>query len=161
MYVKLIKTDGPWLPATIQHGDRQFCVMDEFTIDERFAPKPNEDFEVELSALVEKDTSWEEMFANNPYNTKGIEPLKGWSYRVFGQIVSINPVVVDCGILSIPDALHTNDSRVVGEYIAFTISRLVATQYLTKNTDKAGILVDEEENGTFKSFLKNLFKTEK
>ena len=133
MRVKLIKTEGPWLAATVQHGERQLCVMDEFTIDARFAPKPNEDFEVELSALTDERTSWEAMFAGNPNNTKDIEPVSGWSYRAFGQIVSIHPVVVDCGILSVPDVLHTNDSRVVGEYVAFTISRLDATLYSTND----------------------------
>ena len=127
MRVKLIKTEGPWLAATVQYGERQLCVMDEFTVDERFAPKPEEAFDVELSALIDEQPTWEEMFAGNPNKTKGIEHLSGWSYRAFGRIVSIHPVIVDCGILSVPDVLHTNDSRVVGEFIAFTISRLDAT----------------------------------
>ncbi len=103
--------------------------MDEFTIDERYAPELDEEFEIEISAQTEDESSWEAMFGGNPNKAKDIEPLKGWSYRAFGQIVSIHPVVVDCGILSVPDVLHTNDSRVVGEFIAFTISRLDATLY--------------------------------
>ena len=101
--------------------------MDEFTIDARFAPKPHEDFEVELCAFTDEQLSWEAMFAGNPNRTKGIEPLEGWTYRAFGEIVSIQPVIVDCGILSVPDVLRTNDPRVVGEFIAFTITRLDAT----------------------------------
>lgn len=127
MRVNLIKTQGPWLEAMVTHDNRQLCVMDEFSIDIRFAPKPGEDFEVELSALPEDGESWESMFAGNPNKTKNIEPLSGWSSRAFGQIVSIHPVVVDCGLMSIPDVLHTNDPSVIGEFISFTISRLDAT----------------------------------
>ena len=127
MRVKLIKTEGPWLEATVQHGEQQLRVMDEFTSDDRFAPMPGEEFEVELSALTDDQTSWDAMFAGNPNKMKGLEPLTGWSYLASGQIVSIHPVVVDCGILSVPDVFHSNDSRVVGEFISFTISRLDAT----------------------------------
>jgi hypothetical protein len=123
MRVKLIQTEGPWLAATVHHGERKLCVMDESTIDERYAPKPDEDFDVELSALTDEQSSWDAMFAGNPNKKKDLEPLSGWSYRAFGQSVSIHPVVVDCGILSVPDVLHTNDSLVVGEFIAFTISQ--------------------------------------
>ena len=126
MRVKLIQTEGPWLAATVQHNEQVLCVMDEFSIDIRSAPKSGEYFDVELSALVEEDTSWEAMFAGSPERKKALEPLSGWSYRAFGQILSISPVVVDCGLLSIPDVLHTHDARVIGEFIAFTISRLDA-----------------------------------
>jgi len=125
--VKLIETQGPWLPASIQHGNQLLCVMDEFSIDVRFAPNVGDHFDVELSAMVDDDSTWEEMFADNPDKKKCLMPIEGWSYRAFGQIVSIDPVVVDCGILSIPEVLHTNDSRVIGEFIAFTVSRLDAT----------------------------------
>ena len=125
--VKLITTEGPWLAAIVQHGERQFCVMDDFTIDERFAPQAGEEFDVELSALTDERMLWEAMFAGNPNKTKGLEPLRGWAYRAFGQIVGIRPVVVDCGIVAVPDVLHTNDSRVIGEFISFTISQLAAT----------------------------------
>ena len=127
--VKLIETQGPWLPATVQHREQQLCVMDEFTIDARFAPKIGDYFDVELSAFVDDDESWEAMFAGNPDKKKQIEPLSGWSYRAFGQIVSVCPVFVDCGILSVPGVIHTNDPLVIGEFVAFTISRLDAVLY--------------------------------
>jgi hypothetical protein len=127
MRVKLIQTDGPWLPAILEHGQHRLCVMDDFSSDERFAPKPGDDFEVELSALTDERMSWEAMFAGNPNKTKGLESIRGWSYRAFGEIVSVNPVIVDCGIVSVPDVVHSHDSRVIGEFVVFTISRLDAT----------------------------------
>lgn len=127
MRVKFIGTEGPWLEATVQYGNEQLCVMDGFTIDARSAPRPGDEFDIELSAFLDDDESWESMFGGNPSRTQALEPIDGWSYRAFGRVIGINPVVVDCGILSIPDVLFTNDPRVVGEYIAFTISRLDAT----------------------------------
>lgn len=127
MHVTLIETEGPWLAARLACGEEQLCVMDAFSLVDRFAPRCGEQFEVELSALLTEDEPWEAMFTGNPDKAKRLEPLGGWSYRAYGQIVSINPVVVDCGILSVPDVLDTNDPRVVGEFIAFRISRLDAT----------------------------------
>jgi hypothetical protein len=104
--------------------------MDEFTIDERSAPRMGDDFEVELSAtLLDDDESWEAMFAGNPDKRKALDRVEGWSYRAFGEVTSIDPVVVDCGMIQIPDVFHSRDSRVIGEFIAFTVTRLEATQY--------------------------------
>jgi len=41
-------------------------------------------------------------------------------------VTSIEPIVVDCGIIQIPDVFDSSDSRVIGEFIAFTVSRLEA-----------------------------------
>jgi hypothetical protein len=38
--------------------------------------------------------------------------------------VSIDPVVVNCGLLTVSDVVYTHDLSVVGEYVGFTISRL-------------------------------------
>lgn len=127
MRVKLIKTDGPWLMATIQHGERQLCVMDEFSFSDISAPNPGEEFDVELSANPDEDESWEELFRGNPEKRKDLDAIEGWSYRAFGEIVSIHPVVVDCGIIAIDNVIDTNDPRVIGEYIAFMVTRLDAT----------------------------------
>jgi hypothetical protein len=131
MRVKLIRTEGPWLMATIEDGDRQFCVMDVFTSDDSSAPKPGEEFDVELSVLMDEDGCWEALFSGNPGKKKGLEAISGWSYRAFGEIVRINPVLVDCGIISVEDVLHAIDQRVVGEFVAFTVSRLDATLHPT------------------------------
>jgi len=129
MRVTLISTEGPWLEAKVKAGDRILTVMDEFSIDEGTAPTVNSEFDVELSAFVDEDGSWEEMFSGNPERKREVRQLDGWRYQAFGKVISIDPVVVDCGLLEIPDVFHSNDSRVVGEFISFMISRLDATQY--------------------------------
>lgn len=118
------------MEASISTPYGTLSVMDEFTIDERSAPAIGDEFDVELSAsLLDDGEAWEVMFAGNPDKRKVLERVGGWSYRAFGEVVSIDPVVVDCGMIQIPDVFHSNDSRVIGEFIAFTITRLDATQY--------------------------------
>ena len=104
--------------------------MDEFTIDERSSQGIGDEFDVELSAsLLDDDEAWEAMFAGNTDKRKALERVEGWSYRAYGEVVSIDPVMVDCGVIQIPDVFHSSDSRVIGEFIAFRITRLDATQY--------------------------------
>jgi hypothetical protein len=73
--------------------------------------------------LLEPET-WESIFASNPGNKIGLEPISGWSYRAFGRVISIAPVIVDCGLLRVEGVVHTHDPSVIGAYVAFTISRL-------------------------------------
>ncbi|MES2467809.1 MAG: hypothetical protein V4675_10950 [Verrucomicrobiota bacterium] len=133
MRVSLISTEGPWLEASISTPFGILSVMDEFTIDDRSAPGIGEEFDVELSAsLLDDDESWESMFSGNPERRKTLEHIDGWSYQAFGEVVSIGPVVVDCGMIQIPEVFHSNDARIVGEFVSFTITRLDATQNTTQ-----------------------------
>lgn len=128
MIAKLISTDGPWLEAVLEIGGNRFTVMDEFSLDERTCPALGSEFDAELSALLDNgEDSWESMFSSNHEMRRCLVPLSGWRYQAFGRIVSISPVIVDCGLLQVPDVLHTNDPRVIGEFIAFGVSRLDAS----------------------------------
>ncbi len=129
MFVTLLSTNGPWLDAEISTDDGVLTVMDEFSIDASKSPNVGESFEVELSALLDHSDSWEAMFTGNTDRRKGLNQVKGWRYRAFGEVTSIDPVVVDCGILQVPDVFHTHDARVIGEYVAFGIERLDATMF--------------------------------
>ncbi|MCG7564617.1 hypothetical protein [Pseudoalteromonas sp. McH1-42] len=119
-----ISTNGTYLEATLEIEGKQYCVMDELTLDIENLPKIGESFAFEFSNSLDEDESWESIFQSNPEKKKCIEQVSGWRYRAFGQIISINPVIVDCGILKEEDIIHTNDPSVVGEFISFTISRL-------------------------------------
>lgn len=77
-------------------------------------------------SVLDEDESWESMFQSNPQKKMCLEQVKGWEYKAYGKIISVNPVQVDCGLLIEEDVLHTNDPTVIGEYIGFTISRLCA-----------------------------------
>jgi len=115
--------------ATLRTPEGILHVMDEFSIDERSAPVISAEFAIELSALLDEDESWESIFAGNPDCRKMLQRITGWSYRAFGEVLSIDPVVVDCGVMQIPDVFHSNDPQVIGSFVAFTVTRLDAIQY--------------------------------
>lgn len=125
----LLKTQGPWLEAEIRLEGEVLTVMDDFSADEANAPAPGQEFEIELSALVDEGITWKSILAGNPEKLRKLEPLGGWSYRAYGEVISINPVVVDCGLLQVPAVFETKDPRVIGEYVAFPISRLDAAAW--------------------------------
>ncbi|MGF1727791.1 hypothetical protein [Photobacterium nomapromontoriensis] len=124
MKAKLISTNGEYLDAIIDIDGNLYCVMDEFGLYGGRGPKVGETFDIEFSNLIDEDESWESIFSSNPEKKIGIEQIEGWKYRAYGEITSINPVEVNCGILSEEDVIQTHDPKVIGEYIAFTISRL-------------------------------------
>lgn len=128
---RFLSTEGPYLEAKIEVGGTCLCVMDEFSVDERNIPKAGAAFEFEFSPCLNDDESWECIFSGNPDKKTGLEHLSGWRYRAYGKIISINPVVADCGLLSVEDVVQTNDPRVIGEFVAFTISRLGGYAYAT------------------------------
>ena len=74
-----------------------------------------------LSTVLDDSWSWEDMFAANPDQRIGLEPVEGYSYLAFGRILSIDPVHIDCGLLIEERALYTHDPRVVGDFVGFKI----------------------------------------
>jgi hypothetical protein len=66
------------------------------------------------------------MFNNNNDKIKDLilKPDSTWSYSVYGQIISVNPVKVDCGFTELDLGYFSRDERIVGEYIFFDIDRL-------------------------------------
>lgn len=124
MKAKLISTEGPYLEAVVEIDGCHYCVMDELTLDARTMPSSDEIFELEFSNILDDEESWDSIFQGNPEKKKCIEQIEGWKYKEFGEIISINPVCVDCGLFVEEDVVFTNDLKVIGEYIAFTINRL-------------------------------------
>ncbi|WP_415901018.1 hypothetical protein [Neptuniibacter sp. QD48_11] len=124
MKATLISSEGTYLEASIQIDGCEYCVMDEISHDADTMPKLGETFEFEFSNLVNEGESWESLFQGNPERKKCLEQIQGWKYRAYGKVVAINPVMVDCGVLIEEDVFHTNDRKVIGEYVAFTINRL-------------------------------------
>lgn len=124
LLAKVIATEGPYLQAIVEIEGTVYCVMDELTLDVQSAPEKDAQFEIEFSNLIDESESWESIFNGNPERKKCIEQIEGWKYRAFGEILSINPVKVDCGVLIEENVIYSNDPKVIGEYIGFTISRL-------------------------------------
>ena len=125
MKAKLLSTEGTYLEAIIEINGREYRVMDELTLDVESMPKVGEAFEFEFSNMLDEDETWESIFQGNPEKKKCLEHIQGWRYRAYGEIISIDPIKVDCGVLIEEDVVNTHDPKVVGEYVAFTISRLV------------------------------------
>jgi hypothetical protein len=128
MRAKFLSTEGEYLEATVLINGVEYCIMDEVSLCQSSSPKVGDEFELEFQTEL-GDESWEEIFSGNPDKLKGLECVGGWKYNAYGQIVSTNPVCVDCGVLIEEDVIHTNDPKVIGEYISFTIERLGAYGY--------------------------------
>lgn len=126
---KLISSDGPYLQARIEVDGVVFTVMDEFGVCAKTVPEVGEEFDYEFSAELLEDEEWERIFSGNPDGKVGLEPLGGWRYKAYGKVVGINPVVVDCGLLQIEDVVSSHDPALIGEKVAFTISRLGGYAY--------------------------------
>lgn len=83
-------------------------------------------YRVELDFLEGVDVPWEIMFSENKNKIKDLifKPNSDWSYSAYGQVISINPVIVDCGIAEFDLGNFSRDERLIGEYIFFDIARL-------------------------------------
>ena len=126
MHATLIRTAGPGKQAILNIDDREYCVRDGFSWSAAHAPEVGAEFEVELSAVIDDSWPWEEIFAANPDQRIGLEPLAGGTYLALGQVSSINPVRIDCGILVEERVIHTHDPGVIGEFVGFRIDVLDA-----------------------------------
>ena len=82
------------------------------------------EIDIEFSLLFDNEDKWENIFLENPDNKIGLEHMSGWTYRAYGNVVSINPVVVDCGLFQVEDVIDSNDPKIIGASVIFTINRL-------------------------------------
>jgi hypothetical protein len=127
MEAKLIMTDGPGREAVLEIGGSEYRVMDDFSWIADRGPQTGETFDVKLETSLDETWTWERIFAANPDKRTKLEPLGGWSYLALGRIASVNPVIVDCGLLTEDRALFTHDSGVIGEFVGFRIAILYAS----------------------------------
>lgn len=125
MKATFIKTEGEYLQAELEIAGMRIFAMDQFGGEQH---NSGEEIEVELTAgLHYEEESWESMFSGNPDGKKELQHQGGWSYRVYGVINRIAPeVMVDVGFTEFEAPIDTNDERVIGESISFTISRMDA-----------------------------------
>ena len=118
-----IASDGAYLEAIIEVDGQRLHVMDEFGGSQLAAGTP---FQVELWPMASGDDDWDAIFSANPAKEKALRRIDGWRYLALGVIVSVDPVVCDCGVLRVEDAFHTRDARCVGAYVGVTLARLDA-----------------------------------
>lgn len=60
----------------------------------------------------------------NPRMRKGLDPVGGWAYVGYGQVVSLMPVVIDFGALKMEDPTWATDESLIGQYVKVAIDRL-------------------------------------
>lgn len=118
-----IATDGDYLEAVIEVGGQRLHVMDEFGGAEMAA---GTQFQAELWPVASESDDWDAIFGANPGRERGLRRLDGWRYLALGVVASVNPVVIDCGLLRVEDAFYTRDQRCVGAYVGVTLARLDA-----------------------------------
>lgn len=125
MEAKFISTEGECLEAIVKVNGKELHVMDEFATKE-LSPGDMVNIEI-VPGLFYEGEEWESMFSGNPEAKKELEHQSGWRYRVYGIISAINPVMVDVGLFEIEAPIDSNDQKLVGESVAFTVERLDAS----------------------------------
>lgn len=123
MKANFISTEGDYLEAKIEVRGHTYTVMDEFG-GNRY--EPGDEISIRLSELVVNASEWNEIFNNNPNKEKILKCIRGWNYFALGEVISVTPVVVDCGVMKIESPFFTNDPRCIGEFVGFNIDRLDA-----------------------------------
>jgi len=123
MDVRMEHTDGLGRKAEVWVGGHLLKVCDGVSEAEKRCP-PGAMDDVRFSYVTEAGFTWEEAIRGNPSRRRGLEPLRGWAYAGFGQIVQVMPVVIDFGLMRMEDANWSSDERLVGRYVRVPIDRL-------------------------------------
>ncbi|MEG0882145.1 MAG: hypothetical protein RSH52_12850 [Janthinobacterium sp.] len=118
-----IASDGAYLEAVIEVDGQRLHVMDEFGGGQLAA---GTQVRLELSAMPSEMDDWDAIFRANPGREKRLVRLDGWRYLALGVVISVDPVVCDCGLLRVEDPFTTHDARCVGAYVGVTLARLDA-----------------------------------
>jgi hypothetical protein len=121
--VVLMKTEGRALEAEIEVDGQRLTVMDGISAVEREAapgPVPEAKFDV----IVVEPRSWGKTFSENPGREKKLEHRWGWRYLGYGEIIAIDPVRVDLGVLVLELDFRTDDPGRLGEWVAIAIDRI-------------------------------------
>ena len=120
-----IATEGAYLEAVIEVDGQRLHVMDEFGGAQLAA---GTQVQLELSPMPSERDDWDAIFRANPGREQGLRRLDGWRYLALGVVVSVDPVVCDCGLLRLENPFTTHDARCVGAYVGVTLARLDACQ---------------------------------
>jgi hypothetical protein len=123
MEVRLESTGGLARQAEVWVNGHLLVVMDEYSQPGSEAT-PGILADVKFVYLTDAAFTWAEAVAGNRAKRKQIDPVRGWRYVGYGQVVQIMPVVIDFGLLVMEDANWTNDERLVGKFVRVPIDRL-------------------------------------
>lgn len=115
--VGLGKTAEVWVDGTL------LTVCDGISAaGKRHAPGLLED--VKFSYVSTESFTWADAAAGNRKRNKTLAQVRGWTYEGYGRVVSIMPVVIDFGVLTMEDGNWTSEETLVGQYVRVPIDRL-------------------------------------
>ena len=117
--------------VVLQIGPHSVTAMDCLGYDSERSVDIGEDVEVEFACLHEEGETWATVFASNPRNERRLERIGLWSYKVLGEIVSVESAgqgaaIADCGSCLIPLPISVSDPQCIGQFVGFTVRRLDA-----------------------------------
>lgn len=136
---RLIRTAGQGLDAEIEYDGTVYTVMDGWSIYGEPSPAPSETIRFDfLAGLTAMNETWDDIFQGNPSKMIGIHHISHWKYKAYGKVVSVNPVVIDCGVVQAEDVFRTHDERCIGEYVGFTIEMLGIMRILEPSLSPGG-----------------------
>ncbi len=116
-------TEGLGKLAEVWVDGQEMFVCDGISTPEHKCP-PGVMEKVRFHYATYEEFSWESALAANPSRKKTIEHVRKWSYTGFGRIVSVMPVVIDFGMLTMESPIWNTDERLVGRYLGVSIDRL-------------------------------------
>jgi len=67
---------------------------------------------------------WGQAIAGNPSRKKQLDPVRKWSYTGYGKVISIMPVTIDFGLMTMEDANWSHDDKLIGKFVKVQIDRL-------------------------------------
>ena len=123
MEVRMEYTEGRGRKAEVWVDGNLLLVCDGFSPADDPCP-PGVMKGVKFTYMSAEGFTWDRATGENRARKRRLEPLDGWSYAGYGQIVSVAPVVIDFGLLQMEDANWTTDEGLVGSYVRIPIDRL-------------------------------------
>ncbi|MCY2931736.1 MAG: hypothetical protein NTV86_20040 [Planctomycetota bacterium] len=121
--VRMEWTDGPGRAAEIWVDGTLLHVCDNVSTPDRRCPAGVLE-NVLLTYVTDGEASWADSIRDNVTGRKRLEPIRGWSYLGSGRIVSVMPVVIDFGLLTMPDPRWSTDNSLIGRDVQVVIDRL-------------------------------------
>ena len=121
--VRMEWTEGPGRAAEIWVDGTLLRVCDNVSTPERRCP-PGVLEHVRLSYVTDLGATWAESIRDNATGRKRLDPIRHWSYTGGGRIVAVMPVVIDFGLLQMPDPRWSTDDSLIGRDVQVTIDRL-------------------------------------
>jgi hypothetical protein len=127
MKVRIVKCD--WFlgyepnEGTVFFETESGKILEAYSYDSDFIP--GEICEVDIFHLSDPNVGWEVIFKENPEKVNAlVKANNDWDYYGYGRIVSINPIIIDFGSISLDAGNWSQDDQIIGEYIYWKIDRL-------------------------------------